>query len=84
VLTCALCCSPADGVGGGGDTFDDDGGGGGDAGDTAGWNDSAGSPQQSFQTQGTSAAQASEASQVYIHAHPFEMHKHDLSACCRM
>ncbi|DBB15061.1 TPA: hypothetical protein ACH3X3_004077 [Trebouxia sp. C0006] len=54
----------SDGVGGGGDTFDDDGGGGGDAGDTAGWNDSAGSPQQSFQTQGTSAAQASEASQL--------------------
>ena len=61
-MTYAFCCSPADGGGRGGDTFDDDGGG--DAGDTAGWNDTAGSPQQSFQTQGTSAMQASEASQV--------------------
>jgi hypothetical protein len=61
-LTCAFCHSPADGVGGGGDAFDDDGGG--DAGHTASWNDTIGSPQQSFQTQGTSAMQASEASQV--------------------
>ena len=61
-LTCAFCCSPADGGGRGGDTFDDDGGG--DAGDTAAWNDTASSPQQSIQTQGTSAMQASEASQV--------------------
>ncbi len=81
VLTCALCCSAAEGGGGGGDTFDD---GGGDDGDTAAWDDTVGSPQQSFQTQGTSAAQASESSQVYMHAHPCEMHKHDLSACCRM
>ncbi|DBA88599.1 TPA: hypothetical protein ACH3X1_004246 [Trebouxia sp. C0004] len=52
----------SDGGGGGGDTFDDDGGG--DAGHTAGWDDTAASPQQSFQTQGTSAMQASEASQL--------------------
>ncbi len=81
VLTC-LFCFPADGGGGGGDNFDDDGGGDGD--DTAGWNDTAGSPEQSYQTQGASAAQALESSQVYMHAHPCEMHKHDLSACCKM
>ena len=84
MLNWSFCCSPADGGGGGGDTFDDDDDGGGGGGDTAGWNDTAGSPEQSFQTQGTSAAQASESSQVYTHAHPCEMHKHDLSACCRM
>lgn len=49
-------------VGGGGDTFDDDGGG--DGRGIAGWTDTAGSPQQSVQTQGISAAQASEASQL--------------------
>ena len=61
LVTGWLCCSPAEGGGGGGDTFDD---GGDDACDTAGWIDTASSPQQTFQTQGTSAAQTSEASQV--------------------
>ncbi|KAL0027978.1 hypothetical protein WJX79_007636 [Trebouxia sp. C0005] len=51
----------SEGGGGGGDTFDD---GGDDACDTAGWIDTASSPQQTFQTQGTSAAQTSEASQL--------------------
>ncbi len=46
----------------GGDTFDD---GGGDLGDSGSWHDTAGSPQQSFQTQGTSAMQTSEPSQVH-------------------
>lgn len=62
MLTCLFRCLPAESVGGGGDTFDDDGGG--DGRGIAGWTDTAGSPQQSVQTQGISAAQASEASQV--------------------
>jgi len=84
VLNCSFCCSPADGGDGGGETFNDGGDGGGGGGDTAGWNDTAGSPGQSFQTQGTSVAQASESSQVYKHAHPCAMHKLDPSVCCRM